>query len=714
MEKEREIVQIDSVERDKLSKVIYIRGWTANLDTESLPTTDVNADNTTDTTIFWENRDDVNKAFDLSNDFRCGFNIIINQDNVYSGKVDLSFDFDGRAQNVCLKLNQKICHPNEIITKNSSFLEKISKYISIIKKYGIRTALKKIFVKMEESRITYPEWIRKNESYDETEVQTLVKSFEYTPKISIIVPVYNIDETWLVKCIDSVVDQVYTNWELCIADDASTVEYIKPFLEKLIANDERIKVIFRKENGHISRATNSALGIATGDYVAFLDNDDELSPYALFENVKELNRNHEIDILYSDEDKISESGKRTHPYFKSDWAPDTIMGNNYIGHFLVVRKSLVSSIGGFRVGFEGAQDHDLILRATEKTDKIRHIPKILYHWRMLDSSTAANTDSKNYAVDAGKLAIESALTRRGLKGQVKPSMYPGFYVTSYDVKKQDKVSVIIPMRDHVEDTKKCIESIIEKTRYNNYEIIIADNGSKEKATADYFDVLRQKYSDKIRVIPMDIPFNFSKINNIAAKSAEGAYLLFLNNDTEVINSEWIDNMLGYAQLNHVGAVGAKLYYFDNTIQHSGVVLGLGGIAGHIHYNFAKNDPGYFGKLVIPTNYLAVTAACLMVKKKDFDEVGGFDENLVVAFNDVDFCVKLFDQLHLYNVVTPNAELYHYESKSRGYEDTPQKQKRFERETKILQSKWKKYIAHDPFYNPNLTRKYADYTIRQEE
>jgi Predicted glycosyltransferases len=473
--------------------------------------------------------------------------------------------------------------------------------------------------------------------------------------------------------------------------------------------DSRIKVIYREENGHISEASNSALAIATGEFVGLLDNDDTLAEFALYEVVKLLNDHPEADLIYSDEDKLSEDNKRSQPFFKTDWAPDILLATNYICHFGVYRKTIIDEIGGFRKGYEGAQDYDLVLRFTEKTDKIFHIQKILYHWRMISNSTAVNPESKGYAFEAGLKSLEDALERRGIKGTVTHGAFPGVYTIAYEIVNNGLVSVIIPTRDNAADLKACIESIYEKTIYQNFEIVVADNGSEKEETFKLFEYFTKKYKDQFKVVRIDIPFNFSQINNLAVKESKGEYLLFLNNDITVITKGWMKRMVSLAQQEHVGAVGAKLYYPDNTIQHAGVLLGMGGVAGHGHVGYPRGDYGYFGKLVTTNNYTSVTAACMMVKREDFDRVNGFEEKLTVAFNDVDLCLKLYE-LGKFNVWLHNVELYHYESKSRGAEDTYTKYKRFNSEIKYMKDHWLKYIKNDPYYNRNLTRVDGNYAI----
>lgn len=538
----------------------------------------------------------------------------------------------------------------------------------------------------------YEQWLLENENYDE------VKELKYKPLISIVTPVYNVDIKYLEECIESVLAQSYTNFELCLADDCSTDPNIKKVLEKYKKLDSRIKVVYRKENGRISKATNSALEIATGEFVGLMDNDDLLTKDALYEVVKVLNKNKRIDFIYSDEDKLNLKGQRCEPYFKSDWSPDTLLSNNYLCHFVVMRKSILDKIGGEKSEFDGAQDFDLFLRFTEKTKNIYHIPKILYHWRIIPGSTSDNITAKTYALDAGKHAIEAALKRRKIKGSVH-SNGDGTYIIDYKTN-NPLVSIIILTRDYADTLEVCLKSIYEKSTYKNFEIIIVDNGSIEEKTKILLKDYQKKYKN-FSVIRLDCDFNYSYLNNQGVKKAKGEYLLLLNNDTEVITPDFLEKMVGYASQKHVGTVGAKLYYPDDTIQHGGMVMGIHGVASHAYLNYGRDFGGYFGKLKAPCNYGGNTAACLMVSKKKYNEVLGFEEDLAVNFNDVDFNLKMTDKGY-YNVFLPQVELYHYESKSRGLDITKEKFEQTQKEAEYIRGKWKEKLAHDPFYNKNYS------------
>jgi GT2 family glycosyltransferase len=535
------------------------------------------------------------------------------------------------------------------------------------------------------------------------------KAFQYRPKVSIIVPVYNTNEKWLRLCIKSLLTQVYDNWELCIVDGGSTKPLVREVLEGYAKQDGRIKVKFLTENKGIAGNSNEALALASGEFVGFLDHDDELASSALYEVVKLLNEDREIDFIYSDEDKISGGGKRFEPHFKPNWSPDTLRSYNYIAHFAVIRKKVIDEIGGFREGYDGSQDHDLFLRVVERTQKIVHIPKILYHWRSHPFSAASSTKAKKYAYDSGKKALNDHINRIGLNGKVSDGLFLGSYYIKYHINGSPAVSIIIPNKDKVNVLGQCINSILQRSFYKNYKIFIVDNQSIEAETFKYYKELKNE--SKVKILYYNKPFNFSAINNYAVSQIDSEYIIFLNNDTEVISSNWIEAMLEFAQRRDVGAVGALLYYPNDTIQHAGVILGIGGVGNHSHKHFLRNDLGYMGRAKIIQNLSAVTAACLMTKKEVFYEVEGFDEKYSNAFNDVDFCLKIRKSDYLI-VYTPYAELYHHESLSRGYEDTEEKKIRFRKEIEFFQRKWRDVLTKgDPYYNPNLTLDREDFSIR---
>lgn len=614
---------------------------------------------------------------------------------------------------------------------NSWIISRLRLVYITLKTKGVRYTLarifRKLYVKLENqlparevlpdipssSDIRYHKWLIENypRKADLQRMAQTVDVLSYQPLISIIMPVYNPPELFLRKAIESVLAQVYPDWELCIADDASTVSYVKSVLEEYSAKDARIKVVFRSENGHISRASNSALEIATGEFIALLDHDDLLTLDALYEVVLLLNKHPEADMIYSDEDKVDDNNQIKDPFFKPEWCPDSFLSRMYTCHLGTYRRSLINQIGGFRIGYEGSQDYDLVLRVTEKTDKIFHIPKILYHWRVHSESTATGESSvKSYAYVAAEKALTEAIHRRGENGKV--TGIPGWlgsYTIRYEIKDYQLVSILIPTRDLGDTLHKCLESIFQKSVYPNYEVVVIDNGSTEEKTAKIIADWKSREPHRFRCCRYDIPFNYPRINNYAVSQAKGDYLLFLNNDTETVTPDWIDAMVEQAQRPSIGAVGALLLYPDNTIQHAGVVAGIGIAAGHSHRHSVFGSPGYFNYINTINNFSAVTAACLMCRRNVFEEVGGFEEKLSIALNDVDFCFKLVEKGYR-NIYLPHVILYHYESKSRGLEDTPEKLARFNREAEYLRSRWKEIIERDPCYSPHLTRDREDYSI----
>jgi len=552
----------------------------------------------------------------------------------------------------------------------------------------------------------YQNWIARFDASTPAAVANLRRELRRLPGhplISIILPVYNPDIRLLEAAIDSIRNQIYERWELCIADDASTDPKIRPYLEKTAATDARIRVTFREKNGHISACSNSALTLATGDWCALLDQDDALAEHALALVALEIDRHPDAELIYSDEDKIDEDGLRSNPFFKPDWNPELFLGQNYINHLGCYRTDVLREIDGFREGLEGSQDYDLALRCIDRLrpEQIRHIPLILYHWRMVGGSLAAIPDAKPYAKEAARRAIADHCKRQGMPGRVVPcpeNQESHRFIHALP-EPAPLVSIIIPTRDRAELLKRCVKSIRALTDYSPLEILIVDNDSGEPATLSFFRAIEQS---NVRVIVENGPFNYSRLNNRAAKQARGDILVFLNNDTEIDDPGWLTEMVSHAARKEVGAVGARLWYPDGTLQHGGVVLGLGGVAGHAFPHIPRGHPGYFNRAMLQQNCSAVTGACMAVRKTVFEEMGGFDEvNLGVTFNDIDFCLRLTRRG--YRVVwTPYANLIHHESASRGHQRTREEQEEFERAVDYMQTTWGAELMHDPFYNPNLS------------
>ena len=558
----------------------------------------------------------------------------------------------------------------------------------------------------------YNDWIRFRQKPEQIskEFKAAQGRLSLQPKISIVMPVYNPLPKYLKAAIESVLRQDYKNWELCIADDCSPGEKTGKLLRAYAMKDNRIKVTFRTENGHISACSNSALESASGEYILFMDHDDLLSRDCLFEVLKHINAHPEHDLIYSDEDKVNEAERHTEPHFKPDWAPNSLLSRNYLGHVVVMKKRLVDKVGGFRLGFEGSQDYDLLLRATEATTQIGHIPKVLYHWRIHGKSAAQSEDVKPYAYIAAKKALEEALQRRGTPGTISYLSGLRGYRIKYAIPVEGKVSIIIPTKDHVKLLKNTVDSILNHTDYQNYEIIVLNNNSSSKEFFNLIAGYTAQYSERFRCIDCNFPFNFSKLMNIGAAAATGEYLLLLNNDVEIIHDDWLRQMVAYAQIPEHGAIGVKLLYPDDHIQHAGVIVGLGGVAGHAFLNAYKDDPGYFNYIQSVNNFSALTAACLMCRKSLYEQVGGMDETLEVEFNDVDLCLKFLDAGH-YNIYLPDVELYHYESATRGHpHQSRESWERHEREIKLFKAKWQRYIDHDPFFNPNLNIGAHDFSM----
>lgn len=609
---------------------------------------------------------------------------------------------------------------------------RIVKGIRYLKHYGIKAFLARLQERMEPDEVPYGPWYEKHKSTEAVLRQQREKcsKWQNKEKISLIVPCYKTPEKYLIEMLDSVRNQSYPEWELCLADatpDNSVEKIVATYQEKW--KEERIVYKHLKENLGIAGNTNAGLEMAEGTWITLLDHDDLLALDALYFVAEKMREDSSYEVIYTDEDKIGEkNGEYYHmqPHFKPDFSPDLLRSNNYITHLFCVKKEIIDKVGGFRKEFDGAQDYDFILRCTEEAAKIGHVTRIAYHWRVHSDSTADNPMSKLYAYDAGQRAIEEQLKRKGLKGEVTQLKYFGFYKVKYEVQGEPFVSILIPNKDEPETLRRCIESI-QKTEYRNYEIIIIENNSTKKETFRYYEQLcKTEYKagamamscegklpsgQSVKVVTWEGEFNYSSINNFGASFAKGEYFVLLNNDIEIITKDWLQQMLSNCQRPDVGIVGTRLYYPNNTYQHAGVVVGIDGIAANMFPGMKRSWTGYLYKAVLQLNYSAVTAAFLMISRELFESVGGFDETLAVAFNDVDLCLKVRKAGYLV-VYDPYVEAYHYESKSRGEEDTRDKVHRFGNEIEVFRTKWIEILKNgDPYYNPNLSLKKTNYALK---
>lgn len=597
------------------------------------------------------------------------------------------------------------------IRRPGGFRRVFSRAINIYRQSGVN-GLKRLTSQALGATDDYAEWVRRYDTLDadaRAGLRARVDAMPNKPLISIVMPTYNPNPVWLEEAIGSVQSQIYPFWELCIADDASPDPRCREILSRFAARDDRIKVVFREKNGHISAASNSALEIATGQWVALMDHDDVLPEHALFWVANEINASPDARLIYSDEDKLGADGERESPYFKPDWNLELFYSQNMFSHLGVYETALLHEVGGFRTGFEGAQDYDLVLRCMERVEsgQIRHIPKVLYHWRVHAESTANTKDAKPYAQLAGERALNEHFVRAGIRGRVT---YVGNgYHARYDLPDPAPlVSLIIPTRNAMQLVRQCVDSIEARTTYPNYEFILVDNGSDDPESLAYFETLKQR--PNFRVIRDDSEFNYSKLNNLAVAAARGDVVGLINNDIEVITPNWLSEMVSIACQPGVGAVGARLWYPDRTLQHGGVVLGIGGVAGHAHKRLPNDRGGYFERAALIQSFSVVTAACLIVQKKHYLAVNGLNEaELKVAFNDVDFCLRL-REAGLRNVWTPYAELFHHESATRGEDTNPEKQQRFAGEVRYMMERWGDALTHDPAYNPNLTLVHEDFSL----
>ncbi len=627
----------------------------------------------------------------------------------------------------CQGRQAKIKYNEELIAKRSSVahkrMEKIKDLMNMEtvhvamdfwREHGLRALIKKSTHKLQgiDNDYDYSEWYDLTKPTPEELKQQREHHFPCEPLLSVVIPAYKTPERYLREMLDSILNQTYGNWEVCIADGSPRGQSAERVLRKYAERDRRIRYQILGENRGIAGNTNAALEMASGDFVILADHDDTLTENAFYEVAKAINDHPKSQVIYSDEDKLDMDGQALFdPHFKPDFNGDLLTSVNYICHLFVVEKGLLRKVGGFRQEFDGAQDYDFIFRCTEAAEEIYHIPKVLYHWRCHQNSTASNPESKMYAFEAGARAIMEHYKRMGIEAEkVEKGVDYGIYHTTFKIQGNPLISVIIPNKDHSRDLDTCVRSLMERSTYQNLEFIIVENNSTQEETFAYYEKMQKEHSN-FRVVTWKEGFNYSAINNFGASFAKGEYLLLLNNDTELIEPDSIREMLGFVQREDVGIAGARLLYGDDTIQHAGVVVGFGGIAGHTFIGLHKAENSYFHRAMCAQDYSAVTAACLLTKKSVFDAVGGLSTELAVAFNDIDYCMKV-RALGKLVVYAPYACLYHYESKSRGLEDTPEKVDRFNREVALFIRKWPDIIKNgDPYYNPNLTLRKSNFALR---
>lgn len=699
---------------------ITLNGWVVGNGPESEPSFEIEdaSHNVVPSQYVSTRRDDVSQIY---------FKTIYNRDFGF----DIQFPYE-RGQDYWLVIhcdgkNARVKYNEELIAKRFSVshkrMEKIKdlmnmETVKVAWEFGKKHGVKALFLKSRhklqgiDNDYDYAEWYDLTKPMEEElEAQRNTK-FSRQPKLSVVIPAYNTPERYLKEMIDSIRSQTYGNWEICLANAGSSGDRVDKVMTAYGRDDSRIRCVNLKENRGIADNTNAAIAMVTGDYLVLSDHDDTLPPHAFYEVVKAINEDPEREVLYSDEDKLDmDGGALFDPHFKPDFNQDLLTSVNYISHLLVVKKELFDRVGGLRQEFDGAQDYDFILRCTEQAKQIYHIPKVLYHWRCHQDSTASNPESKLYAFEAGARAIMAHYERCGIPAEkVEKGVDYGIYRTYFKLQGNPLISVIIPNKDHHRDLDLCIRSLTERATYKNIEFIVVENNSTKPETWEYYETIQNELPN-VRVVRWEREFNYSAINNYGASFAAGEYLFLLNNDTEIIAPGLLEEMLGFCQRDDVGVVGARLLYEDDTIQHAGVVVGFGGIAGHTFIGLHEAENSYFHRAMCAQNYSAVTAACLMTKKVVFDEVGGLTEELAVAFNDIDYCMKVRACGKLV-VYAPYATMYHYESKSRGLEDTPEKVARFNREISIFADRWPEILEHgDPYYNPNLTLRKSNFALR---
>ena len=695
---------IDMVKRPN-AKSISISGWVVSAQKVSIEARDESGKLISARENHFP-RMDVQAAYtEFDIDKNCGFQLAF--DNIDAKKINIVFTAGDNTETVGFSMEKA-----GIFFDKSK--ENLKKGYRCLKEKGVASFCSKVLKHLgrKDRPIEYSEWIKHNfATKEQLEIQKQTK-FEYEPLISVVVPLYKTPKNYLKALVDSIKAQSYSNWELVLSDGSGEPSPIADLLNQMSSEDNRIKVISADKQYRIVENTNRAIEHANGEFIAFADHDDCLAPDALFEAVKALNEDKAIEFIYTDEDKTDGNGKTFfEPQMKPDFNLDLLRTVNYICHLSVIKREILDKIGYLDNKYEGAQDYDLTLRAIENTDKIYHIPRVLYHWRSHVNSTAENPESKKYAFEAGRRAIQAHYDRLNIKAEVIDGEYPGLYRTKYIRDYDPLISIIIPNKDHIDDLKRCIDSIEEKSSYKNYEFIIVENNSENDETFEFYKKLEEE-NKKVKVVYYKGIFNFSLINNFGTEHANGEYYLLLNNDTSIINGDCFDEMLGYCMRSDVGIVGARLYFEDDTIQHAGVVVGFGGIAGHCFVMQPRGNTGYCHRIICAQDYSAVTAACMMVDAKVFKEVNGLSGDLAVAFNDIDFCLRVREAGYLV-VYNPYAELYHFESKSRGLEDTPEKVSRFNSEIDKFEKRWGDFLEKgDPYYSPNLTLDSQDFSLRK--
>ncbi|CDD63906.1 glycosyl transferase group 2 family [Firmicutes bacterium CAG:882] len=714
----RNLIEINliGVQADERTKTIKITGWAESAGELKLSVyaekkeLEYKAD-------YFTRADMVSRYFEGELNRNCGFELTVEDTDVRS--IRITSESGGRRGSIGVVVNRDSSGQQRRSVrlaedKRNDYITRARNYIAM---YGMKRFIVKAVGKLTGKSIKDPTNIYFNKINPNEARLKEQRDYKFASnyKFSILIPVYRPDVKFFTLMLDSIVAQTYDNWQICLADgsgDGYTVEnVVKPYVEKY--GEDKVKYIKLENNLGIAENTNAAMSMADGDFIVFGDHDDELHPTALFECMRELERYPQADFIYSDEDKIIEAtGHHTEAHFKSDLNMELLRSNNYICHLSVVKKSLADKVGGLYTQFNGSQDHDYVLRCVEKAECVRHIPRILYHWRINDNSTAKSASTKTYANTAGVNAVSAHLKRMGIDGEVKNGVAPGFYDIRYKLTEKPLVSVIIPNKDHLDDLTRCLESMENVNNYHNVEYIVVENNSVLEDTFEGYKELEKKYGDKFKLVKWDGIFNYSAINNFGARYAKGEYILLLNNDTSVIEPDSLRCMLAQCQRAEVGIVGAKLLYDDDTVQHAGVIIGYQGVAGHAFTGIGDDVYGYFARAVLSQELSAVTAACLLTKRSVFDEVGGLDESFEVAFNDIDYCMKV--RAAGYKIIyDPHAKLHHYEYKSRGAEDTGKKQERFGGEIMHFIDKWRAaLIAGDMYYNPNLELVGELYTIKK--